>query len=408
MRFLFVKTDLNWPRTSGHDVHSYHMMKSLAEIGHEVALLTHNVPSEAALSGLQLVDQSVMPDIDKANSEIHLESIKSSRPAWKIRWNGKQERFRSYWGIEEQHIRFTRDHANSLKVDAVVVVGMEVLPYLAEIQIQQRIWYAADEWVWHHMSLVELSKPGTWSHVKSSFILGAYEYSFSNVIDRVWVVSPADQRAMRLVTGVAAIDVVANGVDANLFSPLNEPVEPYTCAFWGNLGFVPNEQALTWFCKKVWPLVLEDYPNAQFNIYGSKPSKEVLELEQGVGIRITAEVPEIRVAVGRQAVVVLPFQSGGGVKNKLLEAASLAKPILCSSRACNGLNINGALPFEVLPAKPRKWADALSKLWKDPQLCVDMGSAARQWVIANHSWNSTAEGASSEIRKTTTAASFVE
>ena len=34
MRFLFVKPRLAWPRSSGHDVHCYHLMKALAERGH--------------------------------------------------------------------------------------------------------------------------------------------------------------------------------------------------------------------------------------------------------------------------------------------------------------------------------------------------------------------------------------
>jgi hypothetical protein len=38
MRLLFVKHSLAWPRSSGHDVHTFHMMKACGEMGHDVFL----------------------------------------------------------------------------------------------------------------------------------------------------------------------------------------------------------------------------------------------------------------------------------------------------------------------------------------------------------------------------------
>lgn len=394
MRFLFVKTELGWPRYSGHDVHAYAMMQALAARGHEVALLTAAAPSAEALDGLQLVCQTVLPAAaaeavvtdDTAGNE---PAVSSAGPLGRR----LQERFRSYWGIEHSHIRFVRDHAERLAADAVVVVGMEVLPYLTLIRRQQRIWYAADEWVWHHLSLLKMSQADTWGHLRNAALLGAYERSFASVIDRAWVVSAADQRALRWVAGLAAVDVIPNGVDATAFAPVSAAPEPLSCAFWGNLSFQPNEQALAWFCEQVWPLVRERHAAARFNIYGFQPSPKVQQLGRGAGIRITPDVPDIGEAVSRQAVVVLPFRSGGGVKNKLLEAAALAKPIVCSPRSCNGLTADDELPFEVVAESPAAWAAALSDLWADAQRCEALGRRAREWVLAHHSWQAAADRA---------------
>jgi hypothetical protein len=45
MRILFVKPALVLPRTSGHDIYCYYMMKGLAELGAEVGLVTKSLPS---------------------------------------------------------------------------------------------------------------------------------------------------------------------------------------------------------------------------------------------------------------------------------------------------------------------------------------------------------------------------
>ncbi|MGL4423097.1 MAG: hypothetical protein ACRCZF_20715, partial [Gemmataceae bacterium] len=51
-RFLFVKDGMAWPRSSGHDVHTFHMMQALVKQGHAVALATRKpAPDEAVAHG---------------------------------------------------------------------------------------------------------------------------------------------------------------------------------------------------------------------------------------------------------------------------------------------------------------------------------------------------------------------
>jgi glycosyltransferase involved in cell wall biosynthesis len=274
---------------------------------------------------------------------------------------------------------------------------MEVLPYLAEVEGPQRIWYAADEWVWHHLSLVNALRPNSWRHVREAFILGLYEHSFSSVVDRAWVVSKTDQRAMQMVTRIPAIDVVPNGVNANHFLPSGVCPESFSCTFWGCLDFPPNIQAVDWFCKKVWPLVIREQPEARFHIYGFNPTRDIEAISGRNGVTLTPNLPDIRPAVGRHQLVVLPFQSGGGVKNKLLEAASMSKPIVCSRRACNGLNAAASMPFRIVANDPNAWAREILSLWSDETARLELGKAGREWVIANHSWNAAAHSAVSAL-----------
>ena len=78
-----------------------------------------------------------------------------------------QERFRSYWGIETALIHALGRAARDCGAEAVVVVGLSVLPYLAGVQGRQRVWYAADEWAWHHLSQVRLFSPSTWPEIRA-------------------------------------------------------------------------------------------------------------------------------------------------------------------------------------------------------------------------------------------------
>lgn len=380
MHFLFVKDSLAWPRVSGHDVHSYHMLRALAELGHDISLTTRREPDEEALQGLQLTSQHLW------------EPVGSHAP----RLSGWQERFRSYWGVENEAIDAISEQAGELGVDAVVAVGLEVLPLLAGVSGATRIWYAADEWVWHHLSVMKLRQPSTWGHFRSAAIKGLYEYTFRNVVDRAWVVSAADRRAMRWIAGIKHVDVVPNGVDPDHFAPRDCAELPHSCVFWGRLDFEPNIQALEWFCQTAWPRVVARVPDARFHILGFAPVPEVRRLADVQGVSLHDNLPDLRAEIARCQVVVLPMQSGGGIKNKLLEAAAMARPVLCSQRACNGLNLGSASALQTARSS-QQWVDELIALWQSSDRRRQLGDAARRWVIEAHSWHTTAEIASKPL-----------
>jgi glycosyltransferase involved in cell wall biosynthesis len=383
LRLLFVKEHLAWPRSSGHDVHCYHMMRALAGQGHSVALVTKSEPPAEALAGLNLEGRwtTALPAPDDVVTRL----------------SRLQEKFRGYWGIDPEAVRAVGGLARACHADAVVVVGLNVLPYLGAVSGALRVWYAADEWAWHHLSQVRLARPSTWGNVRDALIKGLYERAYGPLLDRAWVVSDADRRAMRWVCRPRRLDVIANGVDAEHFRPVESAPAPASCTFWGRLDFGPNVQALEWFCARVWPAVRRRVPEARFTIYGFRPTAPVLALAGRDGIELTPDLPDLREEVARHAVVVLPFVSGGGIKNKLLEAASMGKAIVCSPRACTGLT-GAEMPFQVCH-RPADWVEGLSRLWQEEGARRQLGEAARRWVVTHHTWEAAARAAAAGLEE---------
>lgn len=379
MRFLFVKESLAWPRSSGHDVHGFHMMKALVAKGHEVYLLTAVPPSGQALEGLRLSGQSCFGDYDAGDG--------SDIPLTKL-----QAKFCSYWGIERSRLAATRAAADQFQADVVVAVGLEVLPYLAGTPQCRCVWYAADEWVWHHLSQMRLMRRSSWSNGKEAAIKGLYERAFAPLLDRVWVVSQADRMAMRWVTGLRTIDVIPNGVDTDHFRPQSREEIPASCIFWGRLDFGPNLDAMNWFVRAVWPLVRQRQPNARLSIFGFQPGEQALAWNEVPGVTVIADREDIRRDIAEHQVVVLPFLSGGGIKNKLLEAASMARPIVASRTACNGLAFEGNAPMHSA-SSPQEWAERIGELFASQEKRHQLGQAARTWILQNHQWDSAAQKA---------------
>ena len=380
MRLLFVKEKLSWPRSSGHDVHTFYSMQALARLGHDVGLVTlHELDAQA-------VDKSGVSQTWCLSSESEQAIDQAGLQLTKY-----QEKFRSYWGIDKQRILRIGQIADDFMADAVIVVGLNVLPYLGAVRQGLRIWYAGDEWVWHHLSQVKWLKSGTWGEAKAALIKGLYERAYAPILDRVWMVSQSDKKAIGWVAGLKDVDVLPNGVDTEYYHPFEVDQKPKSCVFWGRLDFGPNIQALEWFCNKIWPKVLAKHTDATFTIFGFQPTATVERLAKDhSGIQIIGNSPDIREAIASHQVVVLPFTSGGGIKNKLLEAAALGKAILCTPRTVNELTAGST----VLQANsPNQWVENLTNLWRDADKRKHLGRAAREWVMKAHTWDAVAKSA---------------
>jgi polysaccharide biosynthesis protein PslH len=381
LRWLFYKERFAWPRASGHDVHTFFLMEALARQGHAISLATVDEPPAPAIAGMTFDKRYVLgampvPTADK----------------FPLIENKGQAKFRNYWGISADKIRQFAAAAQDCDADVVVVSGLNVLPLLNAISGRKRVWYAADEWVWHHFSMFKLTQKSTWHELKDGLVKGLYERAYRKVLDRVWVVSKADAKAFRWFAGTSQTDILPNGVDANHYHPMTPrpAVIPNSCVFWGRLDFGPNIQAVEWFAGKIWPLVRAKVPTARLRIYGFQPTAAVTRFAGRDGIDVTADVPDIRPAVQECGVVVLPFVSGGGIKNKLLEAAAMAMPIVATSRTTHGLNGEPPLRFA---DKPTEYVNALVELWADAAKRDQLGQAARTWVTEHHTWDAAARTA---------------
>jgi glycosyltransferase involved in cell wall biosynthesis len=377
VRLLFLKHSLTWPRVRGHDVHTYSIMKALELMGHELNLFTVERPDPTALAGLPTISTL---SADVAQNGVH---VKLSR---------LQDRFRSYWGVSTQDVSAFAASVEQWRPDAVIASGPEVLPYLAAADGVYRVWYAADDLCWQHLTQVRNLTADARFNLKAAAVNALYERSFAGTIDCAWAVSAIDARALRWIGGFRRVDVVPNGVDTDHFQPRQEVESPDSAIFWGNLAFEPNVRAILWFSSQVWPIVRQRRPGAVLTVAGFSPSPLLLNLSGRDGINVVGAVDDLGAIVAKHAVAVMPFQSGSGLKNKMLEAAALARPTVCSRAAINGL-CGAVQEAFILAERPQEWAAQLETLWDDADARAALGRRARIWVETNHTWDRAAQRA---------------
>ena len=215
----------------------------------------------------------------------------------------------------------------------------------------------------------------------------AIERRAAATADIVTLVSSVDATAVRRLAPATRVEVVTNGVDTDVFDTAACPdvVESVDeIAFVGAMTFPPNVDAAVWLCRDVLPILRRKRPTATIRLIGRDPVAAVRALASEA-VTVTGTVDDVRPEVLRCAVVAIPMVSGSGVKNKVLEAMSMGRPVVSTSMGVESLGV--ADDREVVIADGAvAFAEALDRLLGDVDRRRRIGRAARAFVIEHHSW----------------------
>jgi sugar transferase (PEP-CTERM/EpsH1 system associated) len=204
--------------------------------------------------------------------------------------------------------------------------------------------------------------------------------------DAVTVVSEAEAQAYRQNVGEhPGLRAVNNGVDLDYFGPLPDSTKNQL-VFVGVLNYRPNVQGIIWFVENVMPILRQRVRDLKLQIVGRHPSPRVTELGSQPGVEVVGSVPDVRNYMQDASVVIAPLQIARGVQNKVLEAMSSQKPVVCSPEAAEGIQATPGEHFAVART-PQEWADRIERLLQYPQERQKMAAAGRAQVERHYNWN---------------------
>ena len=210
-------------------------------------------------------------------------------------------------------------------------------------------------------------------------------------VDLVLATSARDRHVFERELGLRRVAVVPNGIDLAEFTPSAREAEPDTILFSGLMSYFPNQQAVRWFLRDVFPAVRRHRPGARLVVAGAEPPRWLTALA-GPTIDVTGFVADIRPFVARAAVVVAPLLIGGGTRVKILEALAMARPVVSTSLGAEGLDLPHGTAA-LLADDAAAFADAVLAVLDDPRLAARLGANGRQHVAQHFDWERIGDGA---------------
>ncbi len=171
-----------------------------------------------------------------------------------------------------------------------------------------------------------------------------YERRMANTFEASTFVSQAEAQlfAQHAPETAARVGYVENGVDTDYFSAARDYPNPYApdervLVFTGAMDYWANVDAVSWFARQVFPAIRAQAGDARFYIVGARPTPEVQRLAALPGVLVTGAVADIRPYLAHARAAVAPLRIARGVQNKVLEAMAMARPVLASSQAMDGI-----------------------------------------------------------------------
>lgn len=163
--------------------------------------------------------------------------------------------------------------------------------------------------------------------------------------------------------------------------------------FLANFSYAPNSHGALWLAKNVMPIVFGELPDVKLLLVGKEPTEEMKELAKSDNrVIVTGTVESLDEWYAKSDVVAMPIFEGGGIKMKALEAASSGRPIVATSSALLGTNLD--IDGRALVAdEAEDFAAKLISALKRPEHYEDMSRRARDlfdrtlsWDAANAAW----------------------
>lgn len=153
--------------------------------------------------------------------------------------------------------------------------------------------------------------------------------------------------------------------------------------FIGGFLHQPNEDAVFYFVKEIFPLVKKSVPEMKFYVVGSDPSEALQKLDSE-DVKVTGYVKDIMPYFENCRVFVSPLRYGAGMKGKIGQSMGYGLPVITTVIGAEGI---GLIDGEnaIIADRPEDFADSIIRLYTDEKLWERLSANSIGLIENNYS-----------------------
>jgi len=376
MRILQIMNRVPWPLKDGGALGYYQYTKGYAEAGCEVTVCAlntnkHHVNMEALPNELTSIATWHATDINTDVSPVPaLLNLFSSRS-----YNLQRFESNAFETLLSQVIQ------NNPPFDVIIFESLFVASYLPlvrkltsslcilrEHNVEYKIW--------------ETLAAGEKNILKKSYLkllasrMKSEEMKAWNQFDGITTVTADDADHFKQLGCNKPLFVSPFGADLKRLVQDNSIPEPFSVFHLGSMEWMPNQEAMTWFMEKVWPMVIQENPQATLWVAG-RGMPESFKAYQSNSIHIVGEVEDAPSFIRSKQIMIVPLFSGSGIRVKILEGMALGKAIVTTSLGAAGIDVQNGKHL-IFANTAEEFAKAINELLQHPEKVKALGNQAAQ------------------------------
>lgn len=383
MRILWVKAGKLLPVDTGGKIRSFNILRHLAR-SHSVTLLSYyggrkdsNYEAEIGrvLPGAQTISTAALDGNAFAQSIDYLRLVLQAAPFAVSKFTHPEVK------------RAVASSMNDRQFDVAICDFLSAsLNFPENLAIPTVLFqHNVESSLWHRLATTESNLAKRLAYKIEARKMTTYERNALSRFHHIIAVSEYDRQQMLAMDSAAAITVVPTGVDTEKYTVAPpSTADPPKIVFLGSMDWEPNIDAVSYFCRDIFPRIRAQFPSAIFQIVGRNPHASVRQLA-GESVEVTGTVPSVREYLQQATVVVVPLRAGGGTRLKIFEAMATGKALVSTTIGAEGLAVQSGRDL-ILADDARSFADATILLLSDTALRHRYEEAAAR-LAAQYDWS---------------------
>jgi glycosyltransferase involved in cell wall biosynthesis len=381
MRILYISSYYPLPATNGATMRLWAVLRTIAQAGHELTLVSFRDPKESAATEDQLLE--VCSDFETVPLQLtrmadagylsRLMAVFSPSPILFDRYRSKKMR-----NCLERHLR-------DGNYDVVICDNVPASVNLPDDTAIPVLINTCDV---------------------ASSLISRYADHEPNLLKKLYArIEGAKVRRMEArIFGRAHLSMACCADDANILKSLRPGLRvllipnvvdvsgyeagakeaPDTLIFVGSMDSIANRDGLQYFVREIFPLIQKEVPTVRLVAAGRNPSSQFRAQFADVrALEFTGTLSDIRPVIASAAVSVIPLRIGSGTRLKILEGAAMGKAMVSTTLGAEGLEFEAGKEI-VIADRPQDFSQQVVALLRDPDQRKRLGEAARRRVVADY------------------------
>lgn len=387
MNAVIVDGDLSYPTTSGKRLRTLHLMLRMARRGHAITYVCRGRAAHPETSAAQRylaeegIETLVADDVICPKSGL------------------------KFYASLGANLLSPRPYSVDLHQSPKMAAVLQGLAATRSIDIWQFEWtpYAnllpwtsrfrkvvnahnVDTLLWQRYYLTERNLWRRWYIKKQWDKMANYERRTLPRAARVVTCTEDDASLLRKEFRVERVDVVDNGIDRTSLEAVRRQPLAQRLLFLGSLEWLPNIDAVRLLLDDVFPRIRQSLPNATLCIAGRNPPSWLVQRAAAPGVRVCANVPDVRPLLEESTVMVVPLRSGGGSRLKILEALAAGLPVVTTRVGVEGLVVPEGAHLRVVESVEDFTPGVLQCLANEVEAQAS-AMANRQFILDHYDWD---------------------
>jgi glycosyltransferase involved in cell wall biosynthesis len=153
--------------------------------------------------------------------------------------------------------------------------------------------------------------------------------------------------------------------------------------FLGAMNWQPNIDAVETLLNDVFPKIRARFPTTKLHLAGSYMSLKLLNLKQE-NVVIHGRVENVAEFMSEHGILVVPLKSGSGIRVKILEAMSVATPVIGTNIGFEGIPVLNRIEG-IVANSALELCDAIWDLIETPELAKLIGEKGQKMIQQKYS-----------------------